>query len=274
MSEQTVYIPMNKPVYSILGTDVAQALRHPDLNNQVFHNRIEYMVLNHLPHGSGFDVNPSIDWDATEPNKIVINGSFHAMDEWGGYLTWIDYTIILEPVAWSDYSIECIIDPKLLQQIDKHETELNELSELYQRAEYVMYDNDDDYDKITNQIDQTDDDILELYHIQTVLYGLDDYILETYSICLDEVPNPSNRQTSLSIELVKPNFTIVRVNGSKFWFSYQTIVAFHHRGSLTICENIWSVTTGKHLNWIDGDHSIRLTYDEFQTRLNDALSDL
>lgn len=42
-------------------------------------------------------------------------------------------------------------------------------------------------------------------------------------------------------------------NGKKFWFSYSTLVAFFSpKTGHVVHENIWTVTTGKHLNWIDG----------------------
>jgi hypothetical protein len=38
-----------------------------------------------------------------------------------------------------------------------------------------------------------------------------------------------------------------------FWYSYKTLVAFCVPGySCIVCENIWTKTTGKHLNVIDG----------------------
>ena len=37
------------------------------------------------------------------------------------------------------------------------------------------------------------------------------------------------------------------------YYSYETIVAYYdYQDGLVVCENTWSVTTGKHLNWIDG----------------------
>lgn len=42
-------------------------------------------------------------------------------------------------------------------------------------------------------------------------------------------------------------------NGVSFYYSYQSLVAFHAPLTGTVvCYNEWSKTTGKHLNWIDG----------------------
>jgi hypothetical protein len=56
------------------------------------------------------------------------------------------------------------------------------------------------------------------------------------------------------------------------WFSYRTPVAFQKRfNDVVIRENDWGATTGKHLNWIDPDHSKRISGEEFQARLKQAI---
>lgn len=61
-----------------------------------------------------------------------------------------------------------------------------------------------------------------------------------------------------------------------FYFSYDTIVAFYTiQTGRVVCKNNWSTTTGKHLNWIDGgDKKSRLSYDEFQTKLESVMKEL
>ena len=58
------------------------------------------------------------------------------------------------------------------------------------------------------------------------------------------------------------------------WFSYHTPVAFRGNGhSLTVHENVWGPTTGKHLNAIDGGYrAARVSGEEFDKRLQEALS--
>ena len=69
-----------------------------------------------------------------------------------------------------------------------------------------------------------------------------------------------------------PNSTKIYMNGLTIYYSYSTVVAFwgelHGR---QIAKNTWSVTTGKHLNDIDPDHSIRLDYDQFANLLAEEL---
>lgn len=58
---------------------------------------------------------------------------------------------------------------------------------------------------------------------------------------------------NLEIEQIKPNFTKINVGALTVWFSYETPIAFKVDGQPRVVqENIWSATTGKHLNSIDG----------------------
>lgn len=57
------------------------------------------------------------------------------------------------------------------------------------------------------------------------------------------------------------------------WFSYQTPIAFKLTDKhLVIRQNDWGPTTGKHLNWIDSDKSIRIPGKKFESLLEDAFS--
>jgi hypothetical protein len=59
----------------------------------------------------------------------------------------------------------------------------------------------------------------------------------------------------------------------EIYFSYETPVAFWLAGEgLTVCENEWGVTTGKHLNWISTDHTRRIPSDLFAEKLAAALT--
>lgn len=65
------------------------------------------------------------------------------------------------------------------------------------------------------------------------------------------------------------NFNKVNIGYIALWFSYETIVAFRTpQTGLVVCENVWGTTTGKHLNWIDDDKSIRVPREEFLDKLN------
>lgn len=60
--------------------------------------------------------------------------------------------------------------------------------------------------------------------------------------------------------------------GDRFWYSYQTLVAFYHpiRGRV-VHRNDWGPTTGKHLNAIDGgDRKNRVSAEEFKRLFQEA----
>jgi hypothetical protein len=56
----------------------------------------------------------------------------------------------------------------------------------------------------------------------------------------------------------------------KVYYSYTTPVALEIDGILKVSENRWSITTAKHLNWIDdGNKKGRLKEDEFKKLLKE-----
>lgn len=54
------------------------------------------------------------------------------------------------------------------------------------------------------------------------------------------------------------------IENNNFWFSYNTLVAFSINGEFHIIKNYWGTTTGKHLNWINDDKSIREDKTDFE----------
>ena len=83
---------------------------------------------------------------------------------------------------------------------------------------------------------------------------------------------------SVSIEhpTDKVNFTIVEIenkknHGFKLAFSYNTIIGVMTTDSYswTLRENDWGPTTGKHLNYLNEDKSIRLSSEEFENFLQE-----
>lgn len=69
------------------------------------------------------------------------------------------------------------------------------------------------------------------------------------------------------------NAYCVELGNLTLYFSYETIIAFDSPESgLIIRENDWSATTGKHLNAIDSDKSIRINGSEFEESLKKLLT--
>ena len=71
------------------------------------------------------------------------------------------------------------------------------------------------------------------------------------------------------------NGKMVQINDLDLYFSYDTVVAFRAPGyGLKVSENIWSNTTGGHLNTIDGgDKSGRLEHEQFMIELSRLIED-
>ncbi len=58
-----------------------------------------------LPSGSGFDCGTKINLDESNSNKIVINTSFHHMDENGGYNGWTNHAITIRAELEMDFTL-------------------------------------------------------------------------------------------------------------------------------------------------------------------------
>lgn len=72
----------------------------------------------------------------------------------------------------------------------------------------------------------------------------------------------------------RPNALRFISNGISYWFSYQTLVAFYSpKTGRVVHENVWSKTTGRHLNVIDGGNkAARVNAERFAELLEVALS--
>jgi hypothetical protein len=70
------------------------------------------------------------------------------------------------------------------------------------------------------------------------------------------------------------NTILVDLGAIDLYFSYQTVVAFQYKGKLVIRENDWGCTTGKHLNWINEDKSIRIDGETFENQLSEIMEAL
>jgi hypothetical protein len=68
-----------------------------------------------------------------------------------------------------------------------------------------------------------------------------------------------------------PTLTYVYVGPLAFAFSYETIVAFNRGFGWRKSENVWSKTTGKHLNEIPGKH---ISHEEFSEQLEQLTRDI
>ena len=76
----------------------------------------------------------------------------------------------------------------------------------------------------------------------------------------------------VSLRKDSANLTIVTVGTLELAFSYETVVGFREGStSWVLSENVWSTTTGKHLNQI-ADKSARIDRQEFLQRVDALLT--
>lgn len=61
------------------------------------HDWIEHMQENLLPSGSGIDCGTTIDLERSHMEKLVLNTSFHHMDDNGYYDGWTEHTVTVTP---------------------------------------------------------------------------------------------------------------------------------------------------------------------------------
>lgn len=80
----------------------------------------------------------------------------------------------------------------------------------------------------------------------------------------------------MNVKLYYPNrntkSATVEVGDLTLHFSYETVIAFNSPFSgFVISKNIWSMTTGRHLNEIDPDKTKRVSNEVFETYLKTTL---
>jgi hypothetical protein len=71
-----------------------------------FTDKINVLVNNFLPYGSGFDQGVTFSVNESNHNKLVFITSFHHMDENGFYCGWSDHKIIVTPDLTFGFNIK------------------------------------------------------------------------------------------------------------------------------------------------------------------------
>lgn len=77
---------------------------------------------------------------------------------------------------------------------------------------------------------------------------------------------------NIKLKKIAPDCHMVVIGELLLYFSYETIVGFYDpdEGKSILSENIWSNTTGKHLNNF-ADKSCRIPHEEFTEKLEKVL---
>lgn len=145
-----------KKVYRELAQLVDAYHRCIETKNTVWEDnhraRIEAIVKNVMPSGSGFDSGTQLDFERSSGDKLVFNTAFHHMNENGFYDGWTEHTVtvkanMIHEITLTisgrnrnqikDYIHECF-DCALTQSIGPNETvtdEMNKMAEAYQRQQ-------------------------------------------------------------------------------------------------------------------------------------------
>jgi len=67
--------------------------------------RIESLVKNYMPSGSGIDNGIKLDIDSSTPEKLVFLFGYHHMNE-GYYNKWTDHKLIVTPLLAYDFNLK------------------------------------------------------------------------------------------------------------------------------------------------------------------------
>ena len=99
-----------KPVYQELISKIVAMQNCNKSENFDWYDRhelaIEEIENNNLPSGSGIDSGTRVNLDKTTANKLVIDSSYHCMNQDGYYDGWIDFTVTVTPSLLSDIDID------------------------------------------------------------------------------------------------------------------------------------------------------------------------
>lgn len=98
-----------KPLYQELAALLQAQANCRRANNGEWLDRhgesIATLVKNFMPSGSGIDGGTTLDHDASKPNRLVFNLSYHHMNDCGMYDGWTEHTLIVTPSLISGYDI-------------------------------------------------------------------------------------------------------------------------------------------------------------------------
>jgi len=93
----SVLTKSQKPLYQVLARLVGQYKRCCETNNREwkdrFKARIEQLVKQHLPYGSGFDSGTTLNFDWSTEANLRLETAYHHMIEHGYYDGWTEHTV-------------------------------------------------------------------------------------------------------------------------------------------------------------------------------------
>jgi hypothetical protein len=91
---------MEKKVYQVLAYSFVAWQNCVKSGNKEWEDKHEETIkgiIDSLPHGSGIDGTTSFDFDESREEKLVINSSYHSMNDDGYYDGWTDIKLVITP---------------------------------------------------------------------------------------------------------------------------------------------------------------------------------
>lgn len=94
-------MPQSEKVYAQIAS-LLQAIQNCEKSgnsewSEKHKDRIESIIDQYFPSGSGFDQGTKLDWDRSTPEKLFFVAPFHHMDENGFYCGWSDHVFKVTP---------------------------------------------------------------------------------------------------------------------------------------------------------------------------------
>jgi hypothetical protein len=99
---------MKKVYKHLVGAIAARANCEKSGNSEwsrTHRERADALAAEHLPNGSGVDSGSQIDWDKSSAQMIVINTSYHHMNEHGMYDGWTEHQVCVTASLLFDLNI-------------------------------------------------------------------------------------------------------------------------------------------------------------------------
>jgi hypothetical protein len=98
-----------RPLYHVLANKIVAMANCREMGNEEWLSRhrdeAEQLVRDMMPSGSGIDSGTTLDFDASKPDKLVFDTSFHHMNDGGMYDGWTEHTVIVTPSLSSGFDV-------------------------------------------------------------------------------------------------------------------------------------------------------------------------
>jgi hypothetical protein len=98
-----------RPMYVAIASTLDAYCRCVEQGNAEWRDKHAFTIgsyeRNFLPHGSGFDAGSTLDLEASTPERLVFNTSFHHMNETGFYDGWTEHTVVVTPSLCFDFEV-------------------------------------------------------------------------------------------------------------------------------------------------------------------------